>query len=191
MLQCVAVCCSVLQCVVVFCRVLQCESVAVCVAVRSSVFSCIHVSLCVHIHEYLHLAMRRTSWSSSGISLYSCLFTSVLQCVLQCVFMYTGLFVCVYIFLCAYISSVCIYIKCVHIHGYLPVCSGGGISLCSCTFSHSCRCWNRTWGRVGCENMGQWQLVASETQPGSNMLYTNFHDMPINCQCRVWEHGAV
>ena len=48
MLQCVAVCCSVLQCVAVCCSVLQCVAVAVCSA--QVVARC--VCLCVSVHIY-------------------------------------------------------------------------------------------------------------------------------------------
>jgi len=65
MLQCVAVCCSVLQCVVVCCSVLQC------VVVCCSVLYCMLRVL----HPYGVLC-------NSATSTYCC---SVLQCVLQCV----------------------------------------------------------------------------------------------------------
>ena len=47
MLQCVAVCCSVLQCVVVCCSVLQC--VAVCCSVLQRVAVCCSVLQCVAV----------------------------------------------------------------------------------------------------------------------------------------------
>ena len=64
-LQCVAVCCSVLQCVAVCCSVLQCAavccSVLQCVAVCRSVFSEeINFSECVTPH-YAHVPMRHDS----------------------------------------------------------------------------------------------------------------------------------
>ena len=46
MLQCAAVCCSVLQCVAVCCSVLQ--SVAVCCSVLQSAAACCSVLQCVH-----------------------------------------------------------------------------------------------------------------------------------------------
>ena len=68
MLQCVAVCCSVLQCVVVCCSVLQCVAVSCsvlqCVAVCCSVLQC--VALCCGVLQCISVCC------------------SVLQCVLQC-----------------------------------------------------------------------------------------------------------
>ena len=55
MLQCVAVCCSVLQCVAVCCSVLQCVavccSVSQCVAVCCSVLQCVVVCCSVYFQE--------------------------------------------------------------------------------------------------------------------------------------------
>ena len=56
MLQCVAVCCSVLQCVAVCCSVLQCVAVCCSVwqraAVCCSMFQCVGHALCVQ--AYFH-----------------------------------------------------------------------------------------------------------------------------------------
>jgi len=84
MLQCIAVCCSVLQCVAVCCSVLQCVavwcSVMQYIAVYCSVLQCVAV-----------LLWNTTFWlrrRASGMFIYDC---SVLQCVavrcsaLQCV----------------------------------------------------------------------------------------------------------
>jgi len=74
MLQCVAVCCSVLQCVAVCCSVLQCVAVRVllCVAVRCSALQSVCELQCTRVtDEY-------------SIALVLEMFLFTLQCVLQC-----------------------------------------------------------------------------------------------------------
>ena len=81
MLQCVAVCCSVLQCVAACCSVLQCVavccSVLQCVAVRCSMLQC--VAVCCSVSQYVTPRIPACPWNLHDSLCICTLCCSVLQ----------------------------------------------------------------------------------------------------------------
>jgi len=120
-LQCVAVCCSVLPCVAVCCSVLQLHVLHFHVYMHELfiLFKCIYKIMYVYIHLY---------YKHVG----NCVCTRYWDLLLTCVCLY--IYLCVYLFIYIYIYKymyiyMCVYI-CLYMYQYINIC----IHICTCMY---------------------------------------------------------
>ena len=123
MLQCIAVCCSVLQCVAVCCSVLQC--VAVCCSVLQCVVVCCIV---LQIGAVCYVSQNNVCTDVNNIYIRAVLFSKIAEticaqistracflylCVCVCVCVCVRVCECVCVYVCACVCArVCVYFEC-------------------------------------------------------------------------------